>query len=102
MGSGPLSVSAETVSQNCRSEWDKLSGLALKRKVCPRIRLQSGMHFPERLSSGNYIPESVPGVGQAFRISPQAETLSHADAHMLKRFSMKKRYFACSRRPFTG
>lgn len=45
------------------------------RKLRPRFRLQNGTYFPERLSSGNCIPESGLRTGHAFRRRPQAEAV---------------------------
>lgn len=38
------------------SEWDGLSGWMGFRKVCPRIRSQNGMRFPDGTAGGNGIP----------------------------------------------
>ena len=45
-----------------------------RRKIHPRIPVQTGMRFPDDVSSGNRIPESTLGMGFIFRMAPQAET----------------------------
>ena len=45
-----------------------------RRKIHPRIPAQTGMRFPDDVSSGNCIPESTLGMGFIFRKTPQAET----------------------------
>lgn len=67
-------LQTETVSRIRRSEWDSFSGRGLKWKVRPGIWLQRGMRFPVGASNGKCIPESAPGMGCAFRNSPQPET----------------------------
>ena len=56
MGGGSSPVSAETASQNCRSEWDKLFGMAFKRKVCPVLGPDSGTRFLLGMPSGKRGP----------------------------------------------
>ena len=46
------------------------------RKIHPRIPAQTGMRFPDDVSSGNCIPESTLGMGFIFRKTPQAESSS--------------------------
>lgn len=41
----------ETASRNWRSEWDAVSGSALRRKLRPGIDAQNGMRFPNRLQA---------------------------------------------------
>ena len=41
--------------------------IGLRRKLCPGIWLQRGMHFPVEASSGNGVPEFGLGTGRAFR-----------------------------------
>lgn len=53
----PLRSLAETASQILAPEWDAVSGSALKRKLHPRFRLQTGTRFPGGASGGNYVPE---------------------------------------------
>ena len=60
------------------SEWDGLSGWMGFRKVCPGIRLWSGMQFPVEGSGGKCDPEFAIGVGWSFPTEPQAETASHS------------------------
>lgn len=48
----------------------------LNRKLRPRIRLQSGMPFPDRPSGGNYDPEFGSKTGYAFPAASLAETAS--------------------------
>lgn len=50
------------------------------RKLRPRFRLQNGMRFPERASSGNCVPELALRMGCAFRIGLQAEIASHSES----------------------
>ena len=52
------------------SEWDGLSGWMGLRKVCPGIRLWSGMQFPVEGSGGNCDPEFAIGVGWSFPTGP--------------------------------
>ena len=47
-----------------------------RRKIHPRIPAQTGMRFPDDVSSGNCIPESTLGMGFIFRKTPQAESSS--------------------------
>ena len=47
-----------------------------RRKIHPRIPAQTGMRFPDDVSSGNCIPESTLGMGFIFRKTPQAENPS--------------------------
>ena len=47
-----------------------------RRKIHPRIPAQTGMQFPDDVSSGNCIPESTLGMGFIFRKTPQAESSS--------------------------
>ena len=47
-----------------------------RRKIHPRIPVQTGMRFPDDVSSGNCIPESTLGMGFIFRKTPQAENPS--------------------------
>ena len=47
-----------------------------RRKLHPGIRTQTGMRFPDDVSSGNCIPESTLGMGFIFRKTPQAESSS--------------------------
>lgn len=51
-----LLFGAETVSRNCHSERDALSGSVLNRKLYPGTRLQNGVHFPERSTCGDVPP----------------------------------------------
>lgn len=44
-----------------------------RRKIHPRIPAQTGMRFPDDISSGNCIPESKLGMGYIFRMTPQVE-----------------------------
>lgn len=60
------------------SEWDGLSGWMGFRKVCPGIRLWSGMQFPVEGSGGKCDPEFAIGVGWSFPTEPQAETASRS------------------------
>ena len=68
------SPQAEIASRNERSDWDALSGSALKRKMRPGFWLQSGMPFPVEVSGGSCIPESSFRVGRAFPSGAQVET----------------------------
>lgn len=52
------------------SEWDGLSGWMGFRKVCPGIRLWSGMQFPVEGSGGKCDPEFAIGVGWSFPTGP--------------------------------
>ena len=47
-----------------------------RRKIHPRIPAQTGMRFPDDVSSGNCIPESTFGMGFIFRKTPQADSSS--------------------------
>ena len=47
-----------------------------RRKIHPRIPAQTGMRFPDDISSGNCIPESKLGMGYIFRMTPQVESSS--------------------------
>ena len=47
-----------------------------RRKIHPRIPAQTGMRFPDDVSSGNCIPESTLGMGFIFRMTPQVESSS--------------------------
>ena len=51
-----------------------------RRKIHPRIPAQTGMRFPDDVSSGNCIPESTLGMGSIFRKTPQAESASRNSA----------------------
>ena len=51
-----LLFGAETVSRNCHSERDALSGSVLNRKLYPGTRLQNGIHFSERSTCGGVPP----------------------------------------------
>ena len=44
-------VPEETVTRNCRSERDKLSGTALNRKLRPGFDAQNGIRFPVEVSA---------------------------------------------------
>lgn len=46
-------------------------------KLCPRIRLRSGMQFPLAAPLGSHIPLRPQIPGRAFRQDPQPETTSH-------------------------
>lgn len=46
-----LLFGAETATRNWRSEWDAVSGSALRRKQRPGIDAQNGMRFPNRLQA---------------------------------------------------
>ena len=51
-----------------------------RRKIHPRIPAQTGMRFPDDVSSGKYIPESALRTGRAFPTAVQAESASHNPA----------------------
>ena len=51
-----------------------------RRKIHPRIPVQTGMRFPDDVSSGNCIPESALRTGRAFPMTVQAESASRNPA----------------------
>lgn len=51
-----MSPHAESPSRNEPSEWDTLSETRSIGKLCPGIRLQSGMEFPVEPRLGNGVP----------------------------------------------
>ena len=69
-------VPEETVTRNCRSERDKLSGTALNRKLRPGFDAQNGIRFPVEASNGKCVPEYGSSLGCIFRLKLQAETAS--------------------------
>lgn len=72
----PRLLLVESASHFLASEWDALSGSALKRKLHPGMRAQSGMRFPVEGSSGKFIPEYGSRLGRTFRLKPQVEAVS--------------------------
>ena len=60
----------------CLAKRDTLSGWQRPRKPGPRLSAQNGMRFPYGMPSGKRVPESRLRVGQAFQLSPSAETAS--------------------------
>lgn len=72
----PRLLLVESASHFLASEWDALSGSALKRKLHPGMRAQSGMRFPVEGSSGKFIPEYGSRLGRTFQLKPQVEAVS--------------------------
>ena len=72
----PRLLLVESASHFLASEWDALSGSALKRKLHPGMRAQSGMRFPVEGSSGKFIPEYGSRLGRTFHLKPQVEAVS--------------------------
>lgn len=60
----PVASLAETASRNELSERDTLSHRGFKRKPCPGIEPQGGMHFPVEAWDGRRVPESGQSDGQ--------------------------------------
>ena len=86
------------MTRNCRSERDALSGTALKRKLCPRFRPQSGIPFPDGMFGGNYDPEFGSKMGYAFPGASLAETASRNE--LSERDTLSHRGF--KRKPCPG
>ena len=81
-GAGSRSEHADSprkASTLCRCDADRTAACHAphqrrpRRKIHPRIPAQTGMRFPDDVSSGNCIPESTLGMGFIFRMAPQAE-----------------------------
>ena len=84
-GAGSRSKYADSprkASTLCRCDADRTAACHAphqrrpRRKIHPRIPAQTGMRFPDDVSSGNCIPESALGMGFIFRMTHQAETAS--------------------------
>ena len=73
------------------SEWDGLSGWMGFRKVCPGIRLWSGMQFPVEGSGGNCDPEFAIGVGWSFPTGPKRKLHPTPDVNSGTRFPDAKK-----------
>ena len=72
----PRLLLVESASHFLASEWDALSGSALKRKLHPGMSAQSGMRFPVEGSSGKFIPKYGSSLGCIFRLELQTESAS--------------------------
>ena len=57
-------------------KWGALSPWALLRKARPGLGPQNGMQFPQRGSSGKYIPEFAARTGRSFPMDLGPETVS--------------------------
>ena len=74
--------SPRKASTLCRCDTDRTAACHAphqrrpRRKIHPRIPAQTGMRFPDDVSSGNCIPESTFGMGFIFRKTPQADSSS--------------------------
>ena len=75
----PVMRIAETVSQNSRPEWDALSACGPVGKLHPTPRVNSGSHFPLRLSTGKCIPFQALIPGHSFRTRRKAESVSQSE-----------------------
>ena len=67
----------ETASHFKRRFWDAISRWSAFGKVCPTSTAQSGMHFPQSTSTGNYVPFQRQIPGRIFRKPAHPESPSH-------------------------
>ena len=73
--------------------WAVFSQRPRQRKARPSLDAQNGMHFPDGGPGGKHVPESRLRAGQAFRLSPSAETASR---------NKHSNWDALSKRPASG
>lgn len=73
--------------------WAVFSQRPRQRKARPSLDAQNGMHFPDGGPGGKRVPESRLRAGQAFRLSPSAETASR---------NKHSNWDALSKRPASG
>ena len=89
----PVGAARPRIARSHPPIWAAFSQRPRQRKVRPSLDAQNGMHFPDGGPGGKRVPESRLRAGQAFRLSPSAETASR---------NKHSNWDALSKRPASG
>lgn len=89
----PVGAAKPRIARSHPPIWAAFYQQPRQRKARPSLDAQNGMHFPDGGPGGKHVPESRLRAGQAFRLSPSAETASR---------NKHSNWDALSKRPASG